>query len=227
MKKKQIFLIHFAGGNCYSFQFMMPYLKDVEVIAVELPGRGKRAKEELLHDFDAAALDLFAQILPRLSGADFIIYGHSMGSLLGLRIAAMLEACGKYPAGALFTGNAGPGIKKYNQTYLLDRPAFKEVLRKLGGIPEEVFQHEELFSFVEPIIRADFEIVEKSEQYCFLPVKTPIYTIMGTREEFVGDIDNWRSYTHAHFTKDVLFGGHFFIHDHVAKVCQELRKQFR
>ncbi len=52
MKKTQLFLLHFAGGNYYSFRFMFPQLNEFEIIPVELPGRGKRMKENLLKDFD-------------------------------------------------------------------------------------------------------------------------------------------------------------------------------
>jgi external thioesterase TEII len=47
MEKPQLFLLHFAGGSCYSFQFMLPYLKDFNVLPIELPGRGRRIKESL------------------------------------------------------------------------------------------------------------------------------------------------------------------------------------
>src|SRR5262249_8544650 len=110
MKRPQLFLLHFAGGNCYSFQFIMPLLQRFEIIPLELPGRGRRMKESLLKDFDLAAQDIYHQLTGKLTSASFIIYGHSMGAYLALRVANMLEKAGKFPAFVIVSGNAGPGI---------------------------------------------------------------------------------------------------------------------
>src|ERR1043166_8245649 len=87
MKKPQLFLLHFAGGNCYSFQFMMPLLRDFEVVSLELPGRGKRINEPLVTNFDLAANDILRQLRQKLASSSFLIYGHSMGAYLALRVS--------------------------------------------------------------------------------------------------------------------------------------------
>jgi surfactin synthase thioesterase subunit len=58
-RKAQLFLLHFAGGNIYSFNTITPGLKNLEVIPLELPGRGRRMQKGLLKDFDLAANDFF------------------------------------------------------------------------------------------------------------------------------------------------------------------------
>src|SRR5579859_5869614 len=98
MMKPKLFLLHFAGGNCYSFQFMSSLLNEFDVISPELPGRGKRMKEELLKDFELAALDIYEQVAKQNGASRFMIYGHSMGAYLALRVSRMLEMEGKPPA---------------------------------------------------------------------------------------------------------------------------------
>ncbi len=221
MKKPQLFLFHFAGGNCYSFRFLTPLLPDYEVIALELPGRGKRMNEPLLDDFEEAAKDLYQQLMAHLTGPSFLIYGHSMGAYLTLRVANMLEQAGRHPACIIVSGNAGPGVQAENRKlrYLLDRAEFIEELKMLGGLPPQLLEHEELFNFFEPVLRADFKIVELNELENEPPVQAPIYALMGDEEEKASEIDNWRRYTTGYFQSAILEGNHFFIYPHASRVA--------
>ncbi len=71
MNKPQLFLLHFAGGNRYSFQFLLPQLSAFNVVALELPGRGNRLNEPLLDNFNEAASDLYQQVTDRLVAPHF------------------------------------------------------------------------------------------------------------------------------------------------------------
>jgi external thioesterase TEII len=221
MRKPQLFLFHFAGGNCYSFRFLTPLLPGYEVIAPELPGRGRRINEPLLNDFDEAAKDLYDQVMAHLTTPEFLIYGHSMGAYLTLRVAGMLEKAGRYPAGIIVSGNAGPGIQAENKKirYLLNRADFIEELRTLGGVPPEVIDNEELFNVFEPVLRADFRIVELNDLTNEPPVQTPIYALMGDEEEMVTEINNWARFTTGYFQSAILEGNHFFIYRHPNRIA--------
>jgi external thioesterase TEII len=220
MKKPQLFLLHFAGGNCYSFQFMQSLLRTFEVIPLELPGRGRRIREGLLKDFDLAAGDMYQQITAKLTSPSFLIYGHSMGAYLALRVANMLEAAGKRPAYVIVSGNAGPGVRsdKINM-YALEHKDFVEELEKLGGVPPEVIANKELFGFFEPILRADFEIAERNEIILEPAIDAPLYAIMGSEEEKADKISNWGRFTKSAFRSEILEGGHFFIHKHPQRLA--------
>jgi external thioesterase TEII len=223
MKKTQLFLLHFAGGNRYSFQFLLPYLKSFDVIPLELPGRGRRMGEPLLRKFDVAAQDMYDQIIPKITSPDFMIYGHSMGAYLGLRVSVMLEAAGKTPAYLFVSGNAGPGMKEGDRSFLLNRQDFADELKRLGGIPEEFLADDELFELFEPILRADFEIADRSALHNEKPTSAPLFAMMGNLEEDVNDIANWGNYTKSTFASEVMEGGHFFIHKHPARIAGIIR----
>ncbi|MCW3466350.1 thioesterase II family protein [Chitinophaga nivalis] len=218
MKQVQLFLLHFAGGNCYSFQFLQPYLRDVEFIPLELPGRGRRYGEELLVDLQAAADDFCRQISSKLTSKHYVIYGHSMGALLALKVAGMLEARNQPPAHVVVSGNAGPGTKKGLKRHLMEKSKLKEELKSLGGVPQEFLESEELFDFYEAIMRADFELAEKDNIADYPRIKAPIYAIMGDAEEGVADIHNWAGFTSS-FSSSLLPGGHFFIHKHPVQLA--------
>ncbi|MGO4294460.1 thioesterase II family protein [Chitinophaga sp. RAB17] len=227
MKKPQLFLLHFAGGNCYSFQELASLLKDFEVISLELPGRGRRIGESLLRDFDLAALDFYNQIIKRVTSPHFLIYGHSMGAFLGLTVSGMLEKAGRPPAYLFVSGNAGPGVQIRKKRYELASEAFVQELLDMGGAPEEFIKDKELFDFFEPILRADFEIVEKNEIKIEPAISAPLYAIMGSEEEYVEQIANWRHFTRSKFNCEIMEGGHFFIHKHPEKIAGIIRDSYR
>ncbi len=217
-QKPQLFLIPFAGGNCYSFNFLLPHLEKYEVIPLELPGRGRRIKEQLLNEFDQAAEDIYRQIINLQTSPVFLIYGHSLGTGLSLRVTNMLEKIKKQPAGLILTGNPGPGVNKKKQLYLLEQAAFIEEIKKLGGLPEELTRNNDFINFIEPVFRADFELAERNELDNEKPVNVPIYAIMGDLEKTACHITNWKRFTTADFQSEILSGDHFFINKHPDRI---------
>ena len=224
--KPQLFLLHFAGGSIYSFQFIRPYLADFEFIPLELPGRGKRAKEGLIRDFDQAVGDICGQIGRRLQPGPFLIYGHSMGAIMALHAAGMLERTGSPPRMIVVSGNPAPAGRDDKKRYLMERDTFKAEIEEIGGVPDEVLHNEELLGYYEPLLKADFEVLEKRPYPQIPPVNIPIHAIMGTGEERVDEIGNWRDFTNASFEYTLMEGKHFFIHDHPEAVARIIKLKF-
>jgi external thioesterase TEII len=223
--KPQLFLLHFAGGNSYSFRFMNSLLTKFNIVALELPGRGDRLQENLLTDFDLAANDIVDQINKKLTSSDnFIIYGHSLGAYLALRVAGMLEKINRNPKHLIVSGNAGPGVREAKIHYLLEKNEFKKELKKMGGFPIELLENDEVFDFFEPVLRADFELIEKDMLNTEQPVNAPIYAFMGSEEKLVDKISNWSNFTTSSFDFEIVNGGHFFILEHPTKITDVINK---
>ncbi|SFA59296.1 Surfactin synthase thioesterase subunit [Pedobacter suwonensis] len=225
VSKPQIFLVHFAGGNVYSFQFMKQYFHEYDFIPLELPGRGNRIKERILQNFTAAAKDIHEQIVSKLKSKKFLLYGHSMGALLVLRVAGLLELDGHIPHAIVISGNPGPGVFSSKIRHLLPDEQFKDELKILGGMPDEILNNKELYEFVEPIIRADFKIAETSQrEEVFIPIKSPIYALMGDQESKSDKIENWKTFTTSTFGYEVLQGDHFFIYNHALGLSNLMKR---
>lgn len=223
-QKPQLFTIHFAGGNCYSFNFLKQYLDPYfEVVALELPGRGKRMIQPLLKDVHLATTDLLNEwTKKRKQGVPFGIYGHSMGAILGFELTKRQKH--EKPLFLLVSGNAGPNIERGELRYNLERNALKEELKKLGGAPQELLDNEELFTFFEPILRADFEVVECYKTDATAKINSPIYAVMGSTETYVSSIENWKNFTTAICDISIMEGNHFFINDQPEALASLLKK---
>jgi len=224
MNKTQIFFLPFAGGNKYSFHFLEKYLpKDLEIFSLELPGRGKRMYENCLTDLPLAVEDYYQQVQEKRSTAPYIIYGHSMGALMGLFVTQKLETIDDPPLKLIVSGNAGPKIGFTKKRYNLPGGEFKNELRKLGGISDEVIENEEIFGFFSPIIRADLEVLERSP----LPdikIKTGIHAIMGSEEKYTQDIEEWNKHTSGSVKCEHMKGDHFFIHHHAQSIVKRIER---
>jgi external thioesterase TEII len=225
----QLFLLPFAGGGFYSFEFLKVELRNsgIDIHSLELPGRGKRLNSDFVSNKTDAIADYVAQINELRNSEPYIIYGHSMGATLGLSVAHKMEESNDPPVQIIVTGNAGPCIVEKDDNgdeivvdrYLLSDIDFKNELRKLNGISEQVLENKELFDFFSPILRSDFEILEKQRHYeKEIKINTPIHAIMGDKEKTSIEIDNWKNYTKNDFTSEVFSGDHFFIYQHVDKL---------
>ncbi|QHI35437.1 Surfactin synthase thioesterase subunit [Kordia antarctica] len=232
----QLFLLHFAGGSCYSYEFLRKSIPDnFDFLQLELPGRGKRYKDAFLMNRSDAVKDYVSQIKEKRTSASYVLYGHSMGAYLAYFVAKEMERIGDPPVKLVLSGNSGPNVIEYDEEgnivkkpkrYLMNDEEFKEELKELGGVNEEIFTNKELFDFFTPILRADFEVVEKDESNLEAQnerVNIPIHVLMGDEEEYVDYIDNWKRYTFSYFESQILKGNHFFIYEYPEKIAEVIK----
>lgn len=216
-------MLHYAGGNLHSFRFLTPYVSEYEVYSLELPGRGRRIREELLETSADAVADLVNQVNSIVGRGEYVIYGHSLGALLGYGVASEMISRGLPPKALIVSGNPGPQVREIKGIHGYSDEELKNYLVKLGGIEQEVIESKELMDFFLPIIRADFKLAEEFRESKYKPLEIPIHAIMGTEEEYVSDIENWKNYTRAGVKCDVLEGDHFFIHKNPEKISSIIK----
>jgi surfactin synthase thioesterase subunit len=201
-------------------------LGDFDVVTLELPGRGRRMDESLLKDFDLAAADIFRQLLSKLASRRYMVYGHSLGAYLALRVSNMAARCGKAPLYLFVSGNPGPGVRDDKKRYLMENDLFIAELVKLGGMSQEFVENREMFEFFEPILRADFEIAERNELAAEPAINVPLFAMMGSEEENVEKIGNWERFTNSRFDHRILGGDHFFIYKHPHTIAGIIKRSY-
>lgn len=220
MKPIDLFCLPFAGGNKYSFR---PYEKfvpsPINLITLEYPGRGARMSEPLLSDAVQLVPDLCSQVMQRISGNPYAIYGHSLGALLAFLLTRQLLAGGcAAPLHLFVSGAGGPaGFLQEKQRHLLPRNLLLEEIKKMGGTQAAVLDHEELLEIFEPVIRADLRICDTYAYEPAAPLNIPVTVITGTEEPIPEErILLWGKETTGPVQFRKLPGDHFFIFDHPA-----------
>lgn len=221
----KIIIFPFAGGNTYSFKNYFPLNNNV--CTIEYTGRGLRIEENLIENINTLISDLLPKVKKEINSCDnYIIYGHSMGALVGYLMCKEIQKLGlKSPIKLVVSGRKAP---KYSRDMILsdlpDLDFWKEV-SKLGGIPEELNKYPELIEYFTPILKADFKCIENYQYNENLPkLPIPIDVLYGSDEEITQEeAEAWKEETIANVSVKELKGNHFFIFEH-KKILQKLLK---
>ena len=221
--KINLFCLPFAGGSIYSYQSYLKYApQQLNIIPLELPGRGRRFGEALLTNIHAVTDDIYQKIKHRLH-EPYAIYGHSLGTLLGYLLTKKIIQEGQNPPEYLFfTGRASPSVAlKEAPRYLLPRDAFFRKIAELGGTPAEMLDDEDMKDIFEPILRADFETVETYKYKQTSPFAIPVNIIIGDEEDIsLQEAWAWQDETEVPIEVAQMAGKHFFIFANAQEIVE-------
>ena len=148
------------------------FSKDIELVFLEMQGRGIKSDQKISYDISIVVDSLFQEIKDDISGEEYIIFGHSMGSLLAYELYYKIEAEGfKLPTAVVLSGRMIPElcVQMKNVSDYPDADFLNEVAI-YGGLPDEITSNKDLRDYFVPILRADFKLIES-------------YTYPGKREK--------------------------------------------
>jgi surfactin synthase thioesterase subunit len=211
----RLFCFPYAGGNAALYRRWHQELPpDVEVLPVELPGRGSRFRDPPFNHL-GPLVEALVPALSSLMDMPCAFFGHSMGALISFELARELRRRGlPQPTQLFVSARRAPHVPDDDPPiHDLPEPEFVEELRTLNGTPEEVLQHPELMNLMIPLLRADFAI---NETYAFasdMPLDSPIHVFGGLEDEEVNreQLGAWEEHTTAGFKLRMFPGDHFFI----------------
>lgn len=213
----------FAGGNKYSYRgYEVLAPASLKIFTVDYPGRGARINAPLIGSMEELVDDAYSQVRRIINQKDYAIYGHSMGGIVAFLLVRKIISNGEPPPRHLFiTGTTAPSSGERAQRHLLDKATFIEEIRTLGGMPEEILENKELLEYIEPILRADFKVVETYRHKKDEPLNVPITVITGTEEKMrEEDIRAWQQMTTLKADFRTMPGKHFFIFDHATQIME-------
>ncbi|MBA3487339.1 MAG: thioesterase [Lysobacter sp.] len=220
----RLFCFPYAGGSSWVFRHLATHLQGrVEVVPVDLPGRGRRRAERCIDDWHELKTLLATELGP-LTREPYALLGYSLGALVALGLAH--ELAGRRDPGvaspsALFAcALRGPRAIEYRQLlHRMDDRAMFEALRELGGIPDELLGSPELIALSAPAMRADLRLFETYEP-AGLPLDgVPVFAYYGIDDESVGNrFAAWGDETKTTFLARAFEGGHMFMHDSAAEL---------
>jgi len=233
-----------AGGAASFFRPLAQALApDVEVLAVQYPGRQNRFTEECEEDIGALADAVTAALRAHRAAyaveapepqraLPLALFGHSMGAIVAFEVARRLEAGAGDAAGggvapvALFaSGRRAPSRTRHGETlHQCEDAALIEELRSLNATDSALFEDEEMLSMVIPMIRADYKAIETYRYEPGPPLRCPVTVLLGegdpkATEEEAAD---WRRHTAGAFEFRTYPGGHFFLTEHQDEVVEAI-----
>ncbi|MGG4402502.1 thioesterase domain-containing protein [Paenibacillus amylolyticus] len=231
MKKIQLFCLPHAGGSAMIFHRWKSSLSPfIDVIPIELKGRGARVGEPFYQSFEEAIEDIYPTVSSLIHGP-YAIFGHSMGSWMALELYYRLaQSTKQLPEHMMLSGNRAPHIFKDENIHALPDEEFRETIQNMGGTSDEVFTNKELFSLFAPVLRADFRIVEL---YRFQPkpfkVQSDITVLTGRSDTRVksSDLIGWKKYAGSQCDIVKLDGGHFYIQENIQETTRIINEKLQ
>lgn len=201
----------------------------IEVIPVELPGRGRRMLEPLAVTLPAL-LDRIARDVCPEPGQPFAVFGHSLGAIVAFELAVRLEARGQGPSLVFASGTGAPGVRDGERFAALKTDAeLRAELLRLDGTPEHVLADPELMELMLPVLRADFQIAASYTATPGRTLRAPLVALGGASDPTTSTeaLAAWREQTHGDFAMHVLPGGHFFIQSEESALFALLEQHLR
>ncbi|HEU0053256.1 MAG TPA: alpha/beta fold hydrolase [Longimicrobium sp.] len=227
----RLFCFPYAGAGAsvfYSWPRALP--AEVEVCAVQFPGREARIAEPAFTDVHALVDVLAGELAPWMD-RPFAFFGHSNGALIAFELARRLRRDGRRgPAHIFASGRPAPQVPLWEEPiHALPEPEFLQALRRFKGTPEEILQNAEIMEMVSPTLRADFSISETYEHVPEAPLSVPITVYGGRADEEVPEhtLDPWREQTAAAYQKVMFPGDHFFLNGDRDALLRQLTAELR
>ena len=222
----------FAGGGPSAFSAWLDELPDdIEACFAHYPGRGSRFNEPALSSL-ASLVEHLSQSIQPLTDKPFAFFGHSMGALVAFELARQMRQRNLPQPHLLFVSACGaPQIPDpCPPIHALPDSEFLDALKGLNGTPVELSQQLEVMQLLIPVLRADFEAVEK---YRFHPGEPPFdFPIVAfgglddprvSRERLAG----WALQTNARFETEYFPGDHFFVHSVKGSIMRVITEEIR
>ncbi len=218
----RLFCLPYAGGGAAVYrgwQEMAP--AGVQVLAMELPGRGTRLREApflRLAPLIRSVADTLTDALDR----PYALFGHSMGGLLVFELArALRRRPVRQPAHVFVSAAGSPGTPPTRPLlHCATDDEIRQRLAELGGTPPDLLDNVELMELMLPVLRADFSVLETYEHRPEAPLSTPLTVLGGRADRIVPPkaLDGWQRHTSAGSRLCLFPGDHFFLHRTAADV---------
>ena len=145
----RLFCFPYAGGSAVVFRSWPEALpSNVEVVAVQPPGRGARIMEAPFTSLTPLVEAVAEAMRPQLD-KPFAFFGHSLGALISFELTRRLRSLGApQPARLFVSGTGAPQLGQANRPiHALPDSELMEALRNLNGTPAEVLDNAELMQF--------------------------------------------------------------------------------
>ncbi len=234
-KKNKLFLLPYAGSSVMTYLPWKKYMSEnIEPVFLEMQGRGIKSEQKMAADFETVVNRLYQEMTSEITDENYVIFGHSMGSLLAYELYYKIVSEGfRLPEEIILSGRLAPELcihmKKVSEYPEAD---FLKEVAVYGGLPEEIKKNKELRDYFVPIMRSDFKLIEN---YVYTNRHEMIHcnltVLYGSKDYSTpsDEIVEWRKKAGKKFSCIEFPGGHFFCMDdsNMKDLVTCLEKAFR
>ncbi|MEU2723967.1 thioesterase II family protein [Streptomyces smyrnaeus] len=218
---------HAGGSASFYFPVSAHLAPDVEVSAVQYPGRQDRRAEPCVDSIQKLA-DLVAEAVRPLAERPLAFFGHSMGAMVAYEVALRLEADGAPALTRLFvSGRRAPSTYREERVHERDDNGVIAELQQLSGTESDLLDDPEVLEMILPAVRSDYAAVERYRHEPGRAVSCPVVALIGDQDGKVttDEARAWAGHTSGTFDLRVHPGGHFYLVDRSRDVMDFVGEQ--
>ena len=222
-----LFFLPHAGGSAKSYCSFKRFLpKTLKVIPMEPAGRSTRSSEPLFTDISACCRDLLDRHGEEMSSDRYMIFGHSMGTLLACELVRQAREKGiPEPEHVFLSGRCSADEKA--MIFRSDESTSDEEITDFffskSLFPKPAAGAEELIAMLSRILCADVRMADK---FCIDPelfrFDCNLTVLYGRDDEMLTgfDMHGWQRLTNGNCKVLDFSGGHFYYQEHKEEICR-------
>ncbi|EGT4016456.1 alpha/beta hydrolase family protein [Clostridioides difficile CD45] len=217
----KLFCLHCAGGSSSLFKGWK--FKDIETIAIDLPGRGNNMNLPMLENFDETLFFVKDIIETQLVNDEpWILFGHSMGGYIAYEVERAID---KKPSLLILSGMNFPDEPICLSIMDDSDEDFMAKLSLLGGIPSNIKDIQLFADWFAPLIKNDLHILET---YVFRHnneiVDTSTVLINSVNDPLISkNVSKWKYFTNNFYNINIE-GGHFSVYKEKKLIFSTIQK---
>jgi len=229
--RARIFCFPHAGAGASVYRLWGAGLPvELEVCAIQMPGREARLREPALSSIPEIVDALIPALQPHLD-LPFVFFGHSLGAVIASELTrALSQRGGPLPQHLVVSARRPPHVPDTKPPLhrLPDDSFAAEINRRYGGIPAELLQHADVMAVLLPSLRADITALETHAPSPRAPLSMPISVFGGTHDGLTPHehLEAWRTETAGPFRIRKFAGDHFYLKPQLAEVLADLSATF-
>ncbi|MGP9652847.1 thioesterase II family protein [Halomonas sp. AOP35-4E-18] len=213
-----------AGGSASFFRSWTKFLpEDIDLLALQYPGREDRFNEPHMTDMASLAEGTFHALL-EFSDSPLVLFGHSLGAALAYETALKLEQSGAPLAQLFVSAHPAPHLQRGGTMHLGSEEALLEDIRRQQCINNALLNDADLRRVFLPIVRSDYKVIETYRREKTRALKCPVNVTLGDSDTEVTDIEalGWREASRLSVSQNYFSGGHFYLVEQRARLIKHL-----
>lgn len=219
---------HAGGSASYFLPVSRALAPDVDVHAVQYPGRQDRRSEPRIEDV-ATMADRLHAVITRWDPQPLAFFGHSMGAVVAFEVARRLRRDRPdQPLHLFASGRRAPHRLRPETVHTRDDAGVVAEMRALGGTEAALLQDPDVLEMILPALRSDYKAIETYRFEPDGPPPCPVTVLTGDRDPHttLEEARDWEQHSQDPFGLKVFPGGHFYLAEQAPAVLAVLREYF-
>ena len=225
--RRRLLCVPFAGGGPAAYrQWAATLPPDVEVVAVQLPGRSPAWRGPVPSSI-SEIVDILRPEVEAATDLPFALFGHSLGALVAFELAVALEAQPATAPSHLFVSGRTSPTRVRVGAPINDLPddVFLDALNtRFGGVPDAIRAEPDLLALLLPALRADVRAFETYAPLTDRKVGCPVHVYGGLTDVHPrpSELASWQDVAEQEITVRVFPGDHFYLNGSRAALTADI-----